>query len=270
MELGADVHEFVLPSGVKCGVTDLYGKHQRILTQGSNIGKRFNENLSTILADVMVYLGEIKNVTIEDVNEMLDCDRRAALCEVRQFSLDFNPNVAFNYEYTDEDTNRKIVFPVEIDLSKDDGRFPFVPVKVYNKDGELVPVVYSKYSDVIKNKNRIVTLPKSKKEITFIMLDGKGNEVGAAIKKKDRSSHSPIKMRRPIEYIPSSDGKNSTPVQVNLDTLKFKDVEHLRGEIRKLEGRVDTEVALKHPDTGEDIFLDILGVVAFFFPSGQI
>jgi len=118
------------------------------------------------------------------------------------------------------------------------------------------------------------TLPKSKKEITWTLLDGIGEAVGLSTPKNERSSHTPIKMRRPIEMLKT---KNDTvPVQVNLDELALRDIEALRGEIKRVEGDVDTVITFEHPEAesksaGEKyVLVDVLGVQAFFFPSEAI
>jgi hypothetical protein len=93
--------------------------------------------------------------------------------------------------------------------------------------------------------------------------------------KSNRSSHTAIMMRNP-QYKTTSNAGNDLWIQLNLDELPYKDVEVLRGLIKRVEGSIDSEFMFDHPEadtksTGErDVVVDLVGQLAFFFPSQAI
>lgn len=269
-----NTHVFTLPSGVECEVEELTGKQQRILTEQN--GKPHTEKLAEMLASVLVRVGTSFRPDVKFVQEeMLACDIKFALTEVRQFSLDFEPSFSFMHTYKDVEGNKQ---EVEIEEDIPEGRFPITTVKkLVTPEGggepELVDANYTEYADI--EKNITVTLPKSGKKVRFTMLDGKGTTIGSKTKKNERSSHTTIMMRRPVYFEESGKG-NEVPIQLNLDSLPLKDIEFLRGEIKKYEGQVDTEIMVERPDSDtrpaneKDMIVDVLSVVSFFFPSEAI
>lgn len=262
----SNTHSFKLPSGVECEVKELTGKHQRLLTEQKN--KKMGDNLNELLADVIVRVGSKKGVDLNFVKSMLACDRKKALVEVRQFTLDFDPLFKFTYEYTDQN-GIKQNHPLEIDLS--DG-FPMTTLKVINDQGILEDAKYKEYADI--DRELKVNLPRSKKDVVVNLLDGRGEEMGMRTAKSSRSSHTAILMRNPKEYHKTSN--DTIPIQVRLDDMSIKDIEFLRQTIKNVEGQVDTEIMVEHPEaefkpaSEKNVVVDILGVLAFFFPSEAI
>lgn len=263
-----NTHVFTLPSGVECEVEELTGKQQKILTEQNN--KPHNEKLAEMLASVIVRLGSsFKPDTKFVQDEMLACDVKYALTEVRQFSLDFEDKFGFTHTYRDADGVKQ---EAEIEEYIPEGKFPFTTVKKLEGD-ELVDSNCSEYSDI--EKDVIVVLPRSQKKVRFTMLDGRGTALGSKTKKTDRSSHTTILMRRPVYFEESSKG-NEVPIQLNLDTLSLKDIEFLRSQIKKYEGQVDTEIMVERPDSetrspnDREMVVDVLSVTSFFYPSEAI
>lgn len=260
-----NTHKFKLPSGVECEVKELTGKHQRILTEQKN--KKMGENLNELIQDVLVRIGSITKIDAKLVTDLLASDRKAILTQVRQFTMDFDTVFKFTYDYVDRE-NKKQKYELEIDLTDN---FPIKPLLV-EKDGEWVAAEYSEYSEV--NKKVTLVLPKSKKEIQWTILDGMGESIGMATAKSDRSSHTAIKMRNPVELVPTDNG--FTPIQINLDTLGIKDIEAIRGDIKRVEGDIDTVIQFAHPEAEtkpqneKTVEIDVLSVLAFFFPSEAI
>lgn len=261
-----NTHIFKLPSGVECEVKEMTGKHQRILTEQKN--KKMGDNLNELLADVIVRVGTNASIDLDFVKSMLACDRKKALTEVRQFTMDFDPVFKFTYDYTDQN-GAKQKHPLEIDLS---GGFPTTTVKVENKEGVLVDADFKEYADITREVK--VTLPKSGKQVVFNLLDGKGEQIGVSTAKNARSSHTSILMRNPREFHKTAN--DTVPVQLNLDNLAIKDLEFLRKSIKEREGQVDTEIMFEHPEAESkpanerEVVVDVLGVLAFFFPSEAI
>lgn len=261
-------HIFKLPSGVECEVTELTGKQQKILTEQNS--KTHNEKLAEMLASVIVRLGTSFKPDAKFVQEeMLACDVKFALTEVRQFSLDFEATFGFTHTYKDAEGVKQTA---EIEEDVPEGRFPFTPVKKLVGD-DLVDADYSEYAEI--EKDITITLPRSQKVVRFTMLDGKGTSIGSKTRKTDRSSHTTLAMRRPVYFEESSKG-NQVPIQLNLDTLALKDIEFLRSSIKKYEGQVDTEIMVERPDSetrspnNREMVVDVLSVTSFFYPSEAI
>lgn len=254
-----------MPSGLSFEVGEMKGKHQKMLSQYF-AKKQMNEGLNAVLADVLISLGDKKNITVADVKHLLICDRNFALVKARAVAMDNDP-FSFNYEYkgsTGLPTQTELVYDFEVS-----GEFPVTTVKVLNDEDKLVDANFENgYTD----KDKIVefTLPKSKKIVRFRMLDGKGEENGSLIKKSDRSSHTPLIMRNVSEVTKTKDGEELNLI-LDLDDLGMKDIEAIRQKIYDFEGRVGTEIKFDDPSEERDfITIDALGQPAFFFPSEKL
>jgi hypothetical protein len=260
-----ETHIFKLLSGVECEVRELTGKHQRILTEQKN--KNLNDNLNNLLTDVIVRVGSKRNVDLQFVKKMLACDRKKILVEVRQFTMGFDPKLEFTYDYVDVNNSHK-KHPVFVDLSSG---FEEKPLFVKGEDDTLIPASYIEY-DSIQREIEVV-LPSGKK-VGFYLLDGVGEELATNISKNSMSSHTALLMRRPYEF--HQGPTDIIPINLNLDSLKYKDIEFLRTTIKQYEGRINTELSFEHPEAHlkpqneKNIIVDLLGITAFFFPSEAI
>jgi uncharacterized protein YacL (UPF0231 family) len=257
-----------LPSGVECIISELLGKHQRLLTQknGEDVTGNFNEVLVSIIQE----LGDIKSVALSDVQGMLAPDRKEVLVQARHLTMGKNEPFNFNFEYYDKVIGRKEKLALSYDFIES-GDFPVTEVKKLDADGKVVIANYTKFSEIVKEFE--IVLPRSKKLVSFTMLDGHGETIVAETKKKNRDSHLPLRARKVKEIVVvDKQGKDKKPTKVNLnlDTLPLKDIAVLRNTIQELEGRVDTEIAFEHPETEEMTYQDALGSLAFFFPSESI
>lgn len=258
-------HVFELVSGVECEVKELLAKHQRMLTEQN--GKNLYENLTDVLCDVIIRIGSVKQITREFIDTLLSEDRKLILWEVRKFSMG-DETFEFSYDYLDKDNNNQS-YQVIVDLSE--------PLKLKRitviEDGKVVEKKFKEYSEVIKEHKLI--LPRSQKEVTFCISDGRSDKYAMGMSKKDRSSHTPIAIRFPKEYVESKNG-NKVPINLDLDKLSLKDIEYLRATIKEIEPFVDTTITFEHPDselksaTDKNIKIDLLSVVAFFYPSEAI
>lgn len=265
-----NTHVFKLPSGVECEVQEFIGKHQRILTEQKN--KNMAENLNLVLADIIIRVGSENKIDLEFIMGMLACDRKMALVEARQFTLDDDDEFEFSYDYIDSNGDSQ-ESKQAVDLSEG---FPHKKLQVIIEEGDSVTVQdadYKEYSDIIKEVE--FTLPRSGKLVRINLLDGYGERAGALTSKKNMSSHTALLMRNPCENHPT-DNKEKHFIKINLDQLSLKDIAYLRSTIKELEGSVDTEVKFEHPDAenlSKDeryVSIDLLGVIDFFFPSGAI
>jgi len=265
--------KITLASGVPCTVGELTGKHQRILTR--NGGEDVVGNLSEILLDVIKELGSIKVVSEEDIKNLLNPDRKKILITARDLAVrgtKYAESFTYEFEYSSKKTGKKETYPYEVSLK--DG-FPETPMQEVVA-GELKPVKYRTYKEVNVAKVVTIVLPRSKKVVEYTMLDGYGQELAAGTKEENMSTHTPILMRNPKEILTtgSEEGKSQkTPILLDnrgLDNLGLVDIEFLREDIKKREGRVDTEVQFKHPELDKFETFDVTTSLAFFFLSGSI
>lgn len=268
-----NTHTFKLASGVECEVLELTGKHQELLTIQSN--KNHTDRLNELLADRIVRVGSEHSIDVKFVEKMLAGDKKLALVEIRQFTLGFQDEFSFVFDYVD-DSGKKRQHTETVTL-EDGGKFPAKPMMVVGKvdvDGELVdglvPADFSEYEQVLAHKVVSMKLPRSGTEINFTMLDGKGELIGANTSKKDRSSHTLLRMRQPVYFEQKETDKGVVPIQLDPNRLGLLDVEALRARIREVEPDVDTLVMFENPDTGKTESVDVLSTVAFFFPSGVL
>lgn len=257
---------FKLPSGPECVSNAMLGKHQRILTEQKKKG--WGDSLEEMLVDVIQTVGGVK-VDKDFIRGMLVCDKKAALAKIRSYSLDDPDEFIFKYKYIDRDQREQVFEQV---LSMKEG-FPVThpKVKTDTKTDTWVDMDFVSYAEVLKAKKVKTTLPKSKTLVEITMLDGQGELIGSGTKKEEKSSHTPIMMRRPTKF-----SDTGTPIQLNLDTLHLADIEHLRGFIKEVEGRVDTEIMFEHPEAQylppdeQKVIVELMGEPVFFFPSGAI
>ena len=197
-------HEFTLPSGVLCEVTEMLGKHQRFLTEQSS--GNMGESLNKVLLDVIVRIGDITDITPKLIDDLLACDRQKILIELRQFTLDFDEEFSFHIEYKDNSGNKKQHLITH--NFRTQGDFPVENVKklpegIKTDLGDysvLEDAKFESYDEVLANKEVYLTLPRSGKKVRWTMLDGHGERIGIQTKKSARSSHTPLRMRKVIRF----------------------------------------------------------------------
>ena len=126
--------EITLPSGITCVISEMFGKHQRILTQqgGGDITDNFNE----VLTDIIHELGSLKVVSKEHVLEMLAPDRKEILIQSRHLTMGFDEPFEFNYEYFNEATKRKDKLALSINF-EGERDFPVTTVKMKDSTGKF-------------------------------------------------------------------------------------------------------------------------------------
>jgi len=261
---------FKLPSGIECEVGEMTGLHQRLLTEQK--GKKLGDNLNEMLASLLVRVGSTNGpFKVDFVQRMLSADRRTALAQARMFSVpDEEPeegeekgkrNFNFTWKYMDHSGNEQEL-PKTVDLSEG---FPIKPF----------PSQWNEYDHI--ERDVLVNLEGCGKTVKFSLLDGLGELILANTKKDERSSHTAILMRNPCFMTKTSN--DTVPIRMgvrDLDNLSLRDIEKLRKAIKEAEGRIDTEIRFEHPDAErlpkheKWVIVDLLDVLAFFFPSEAI
>lgn len=260
-------HTFTLCSGLECTITELGGKQFRILSKKVK-GETHTDRLTRMLASIIVEIGgtNLKNMNtdaaVEVVKGLFANDRKHILVEARQFSLDFEPDFKFEYEFADGGTTFKE--SLSADLSDTYGHFPVTPMK---KQFNAL------YSDGDKWVELI--LPRSEVKVKFNPLDGKGESIGANTKDPDYNML--FTMRR-CQYLDTDAGEETGKgvwVSLNPEQLNQRDYAFLFNAFKEYEGSVDVEMKFKHPKaaelglTGADAFIivNLLEVDSFFFPA---
>ena len=189
----SSTHEFKLPSGVMAEVTEMVGKHQKMLTRQDK--RSLAEKLNDVIKDVTVRIGSVTNKEeiAKIVDSMLSCDKKKILIEARQFSMDFPKEFDFVYEYINSE-NKEEKYEMKLNLEE--------AFKM-----KLLKDQYEEYRDVVKEV--AFTLPRSKREVVWTMMDSKADAKAMKYKKEDLSSHTPIELRNPRER------KETTMVKLN-------------------------------------------------------
>lgn len=262
--------KFNLVSGIPCEVTEMTGKHLRIMTQGSNM--RTGAGIATVLEDCIVLIGG-KKPTPADIKTMLAADRKKALVEIRQFSLDHDPNFKFDYEWVDEDgIKEKIEYELDITTLQEQEEneipeFPETSYKKINEKGEYEEQSWETLEQV--DKLCYTTLPKSGQKVRFQYLDGTAEEAATNLKTKDMNVNSAMALRNPV-YLDKTGAGDGVWIRLDLDRLGLKDIGHLRTVMNMCEGKVDTIAVISHPkDESRTARVDLVKQPSFFcMPEG--
>lgn len=265
--------KFTLVSGIEAEVTELFGKHQKILTTKNNM--LTGKGVDLVLADCIVRLGSDTDITEAKVKKMLAADRKKALLEIRALSLEYDPTFRFDYEWEEADkTMSKFSYAVDFaeDQFKEDKYKTIQMVDDKDNPGQQVPTLVeikcAELSELAEFKLVHITLPRSKKVVRFNLLDGEAEGRAAIIPASQRSSHTPLEVRRPQEVIKEKEDGEKIWGSLNLDKLSFQDITYLRNQINELEGGIDSTLVIQHQaEPNREVKLDILTVPAFFFPS---
>lgn len=301
--------EIVLPSGVKCTVKALRGVHQKLLTeQKVNVKTRFNRLLVDVIDDIdgTEWPNMREPQRMRFVRDMLSADRKFILTEARQLSKQYNPTYTHLFDWKN-DRGVKQETELSIELISEDNQKPIVCniAKMCGIDGDVYDETfleelteqqnnvvshikqlnrtgcfptkpylktYDSYKDVLANLDcefdGILGLDDYKFKIKLL--------TGAMEENTDTSnvsSHTRILSRLP-RYQDTTDEKQKWRklTSEDLDDMPPEVIDDLRNRIIQLDGDVDTVETFPHPDesNNENVHLDLLGQISFFFPSGRV
>jgi hypothetical protein len=270
-----DKHRFKLLTGFEMQVKPLTGYHQEILTKNSHL--TFPEKVSLVLADVTDYVGATSKPDEAFFNRMLSADRKKALLELRSFSNDFNPEFEFTYDFKNPKNGQKQTVEFTRNLTHTDvegnviNGLPEKPYKNLHFDAmdsyELLTKRLS--SNVSCLKEVEVELPKLGNTVRYTLLDGYGEILAAKTKKTEASAGTLLSMRflkekheldNSVQWIDSRH-HNYSPSDLAL----------VRKSIKECEGIIDSETIIENPFIeGEEVVVDILNTISFFFPGGVV
>lgn len=255
-------------SGIEYEITEFSGKHQRLVSQREEgIDKG---SLEIILSDIIVRVGSVKISNLPDaerlefVKKLPSEDRKKALFVARQYTYEDN-TLDFIYHYVSKVGAKKglslthKVFVEDINAMIQEFPYP-------NQVTELKDFPFEQFG----------MFPKSKEEYRFRIRTGESEEI--MMRDKNPSSHTMILASQPkVVRTTNKQGdllKEPVPVVIDfrmLDSvLSVKDIETLRGHINKVEGKFKSTIGFPHPETSEDVILDLLQIPAFYLPSIEI
>lgn len=299
-----------LPSGPLATINPLVGRHQRILTeQRKPMAQRFNSLLVDIIQDI-AGSDWTKKTDLQKkafVENMLSADRKYILTEARQLAKSHKPTFEFVHEYKDSSGVKKSI-PLEIVLIDDDNRANQIQsIVVENK---FISTDYDNEEDWtdeerdivehIRKLNRKGCFPTrpfrhtydTYKEVLnnkFVEFDGEGMLEGIRFRFRmldgvleqkvdirNSSSHTKILARKPRYKQAGEDGKYPENWKAlesqDLDNLPLDAVDQIRNKMTYYEGEVDTIETFDNPDEtkGDQVSVDLMSEISFFFPSGRV
>lgn len=121
-----------------------------------------------------------------------------------------------------------------------------------------------------KSKSRTV-LPVTNKTVEWKILDF-DTEIKFGEKNKDeknRTFKTMMEMRNVCTVEPKESG-GEVLVQYAFGKGEYLDNDHIVSEIMKNEHKIDTNIALEHPETKEMFKVELMRCASFFFPSGAL
>lgn len=278
----------VLPSGVEFSVRSLKGRDQELITKAKNVrdGSGFNE----MLASCLTQLGDKKQgeITPNDVERMLSNDRKYAMVALRQHSLRHKPTFDFSYEWPLQGT-RKDVQQYSVEFNSTD--FPCVPYlwvreKIEQLKAEAAankveytetkfPKLYESYSEMLAaHKEQTFVLPEDGTRLGWTLLTGEQESKFSKLDREQVNANTMISMRVPQVLLTPKEGVSEAKqigmgwMHSNADLL---DIEAFRGEVRKVEGTINTTLVIQNQkDSTRTARVELLATPDFFFPSQAI
>lgn len=277
--------EKVTPSGVPFSVRNLIGEDQDMLTKqikSTGEATAFNQMMTNALRKLGTLEGD--QIKPKTVSSMLSNDRAFVLLTMRQHTLAYKPTFDFKYEWPLQVGKReKEVVDYSVELNHEN--FPVIPYKwirekiaqlkkedpEFNPDGHLVPfpIVYENYDQMLTdNKNVEGTFPISKLKYKWEVLDGLTEANYSKSLREDIRINLMLEMRKPKYLFQDTVKNKETWASFETKTAHIMDLEHLRDQIREIEGTVDTSLTIQHPtDLARRERVNLISLPVFFFPS---
>lgn len=296
-----------LPSGFDFEIKRMLGKHQRWLTQGHGSKKnKAPKTIDDVVIDCLVSLAGVDAPTKEDLLQLPTWDYKKLVLFLRFYTCDryfverydtWKSLQICKIEFdslSDGDEEREIAEVSVAELQEElDGiekhNFPFSfewevngSIKKEQQDIELylwdftevnVPIepIYRILEDFQNDKYVEIELGMSGQTLRWRKLDVKTeNDHGVTLTQSKMHLNSPLEMRNPSYMKAKSNGEGFIPLSASLDSMDYLDVEQFRKSVFDTEIVVDTNIGIRHPESGEIIKMNALGVTSFFFPSGVV
>lgn len=283
---------YVTPSGVPVLLQATIGEHQSWITNSEETRRK--TAIDDMLKDCIVELGDKKDITAMDIDNIFSFDRAAMLFKLRQISNRLSPNFIFDYEFPVSNKGEKRQQRYEVLFNKKD--FKQRPASwVYDKMvtdyktaneiavdekltedqiGEVLlqdfPVVYENYAEMLAaHKDQETILPDTGVKVLWKILDIKQERAFSEMKKnKETSSHDQLLLRCPVYRDDSVEAGAKILPQLPLNKLSSDDIETLRNDIITREASIDTSVTVQYrKEATLQKSLNLITVPSFFFPS---
>lgn len=291
------IKESVLPSGVSFSVRNFVGKDQDDLTK--KVGKDESGAFNELMFNVLQSIGDRtkEKLTMADVTNLFENDRKFALVTARQHSLEYQEEFNFKFEWPLEEGKREKEMQ-EYTVTFDHDNFPVVPYiwmqtaikkeaekrkqeiqvsafdfneeepEPYNPDGHLVPypILFANYEAMVRECKEISLKFDDGREFKWEVLDGKTAAIWAPVIKKSFRINMMIEMRK--VKMKFDTGKSIQFMDFETATADIRDLEMIRQNIRLVEGTVDTSLTIQHQtDRTRTNRVDLITLPVFFFPS---
>jgi hypothetical protein len=233
-----NTHTFILPSGVSCEIQELTGEHQEIYLTKKYI--KDGTNLVKFLSSVVVCIGDKKELTENDILDLLSQDARVIMLEIKKQSLE---GEAFEFEYTFEHNGKNFKHPISIDLN----------------EVNIVPCNFQceNYKQVNELKKQKFVLPRSKEEINF--------QLGDLRLELEQSQKKEVSILHIIESRKPTKTKDKHEIVLDVKKMLAKDIGALATQIRNCEGFVDSIVQFQNPYNDEMTAFDFITIKDFLF-----
>lgn len=276
-----DQRRIVLASGIGCTIQQFIGQTQAKLTK-DNIP--VVDRLNWIIADSIVSIDGVDYADMTEaqkmafVGQMLDGDRNQILMEARQYSMGYPTTFSLPYEWKENGVRN--VQQLELTMLNDSNLNACIDsfVERYGCDRERVAELNHAGGMAVKPyKRRFEAYPLNREDldyevhfgslrIKFSLLTG-AMQNGLKVEQVD--SHTKILLRKPRVWDDGSESWKSI-TRNDLDEAGIYLLEQMRMAIEQEEGSVDSFDSFEHPSTGKTVLVNVLGEVAFFFPSGKL
>ncbi len=177
------------------------------------------------------------------------------------------PDHIFKFTFTWEQDDEELTHEYEVPLHMHDFKVVEPKIKFTWKD-----LTSGRGADSFDAKDMRVKLPISGQELVWHILDiglEEKNRGGFSIDKVNINTE--LKWRNPRILSPKeSEPGKFMPVQANPSKFEYLDIEEYRKAVFETEGKVDSTLTLRLPETGKLIKVDVLGTTTFFIPSGVL
>lgn len=260
----------------------MVGANQADLTQSE---LPFDDRLNKVLADVIVSINgyEWGAMTVKQkldaVKGMLDADRKALLVAARYCSLR-SETFCLKHEWTERGVKQEQ--QIDLPLLNADNIGDAIDSIVARWGCDRDTVVSANYCGGMATKpykKQFSTYPIARSEMDYEVevqgINFRLQYLTAAMhpkgmKEKDIDAHTSLLIRLPRYY--NADKENwYSLTRDEINGMDISMLDALRTAIHDNEGLIDSVSTFSNPNGhGKDITVDVLGEVAFFFPSGRI
>lgn len=225
------MYVFTTPSGIEVELREMTGAEESLLTNRRLM--KDGEAVNQVLKNCILRLGDKTEIAAKDVLDLVSGDRLYILVRLRQIS--FGEEMDLSLACPNKDCGET----TDIQVCLED-----LEVTAYGTEREFT-----------------FELPRSKKIVAFVLLDGHMEKRLASL--KEPSIHAAMLMR-----IKEIDGK--APNKNSLEELPAFDLTALRQEMQRVDGGIDTTVNAVCASCGARIVTRLEAEPAFLFPNIQL